>query len=1307
MRDEKMKISDGSNGTGKLRMLAVALVAAAMILSAFLVFGAALSLASTGVTHISNTVQHYSVWTVTTPTVVSNSTIYAGSVVVTNSSLLSVVNGSSVVVNYTVVVEGGATMNMTSSTLIFNSSSSPSDVNVYTGSNLQFYRSLVTHAPNSGGGLDGASYYIYANSTSASAKARISVVSSELTQLSLLDILANATGTLYNTTVYSHTSYSPTGPVYNDTVNLFFNGGSGSLGDSSLYDTFVAAQHAPGLQISANRFVETENSNSSLKGNYVISVMDSNGISVAQNSLTGIAGEGIILFLVNDSYLSRNSLSSGFAGIGVVQSNHNLIEDNRIVDSGIYGLVLLESYGNSLYSNTMRNESFNFGNYWTYGMDPLYLYNTVASNNTVNGLNVYYIVNGSSMAFSNAGYITFVNSRNMTVTGANLTSNIVTGTIYNSSGISVSSVSNASMEAISGLDIVNSTDVALSNSDFSNFITEFASNEPAIGVYNVNGFSLTDSTVNNITSSHNDYAVDAFNTTSFTIGYSNLSNDYYGALSFSSNFSGLTITHSKMTGNYYGGVGYNGITYATDVSLIDSNFSNDYYGGVGYGGLTGQGSIAYTNNLKIVDSLFANDFAGGIGYQSIAYTNNTYILNSTFTNDYLGGIGYASANFAFYYSSNVTIMGSNLSSDYYGGIGYYPDEHTSNLRIIDSTLTNDTYGGFGNIGLFAVSGLAIMNSNLSNDLYGGIGYYGISGSNNITIWNSTLSNDYYGGIGYYGLSSSSNILIAHSTFNNDTYGGDGASGMNQLANIHIIDDKFTNSYAGLNSITSSAGVVIQGSVFSNDEYGLGSLANDGNVVIDNSTFSHNIRSGIGSITDSSNVVIMSSVLSHNNKGISDVYSSDLIVVKSNVSNDYGGGIYVGSYSYVSVQSSVLDADYFGPLDISSNAYVAVNNSVMTGNEQGISIGSNSFLLIENSTVNGLLYTLSMSGSTVIVYNSTVNTNNTQFSGNLFLEAQMARVQVLDAAGNPLSGIYVNVYSAGQNVYSGFTGKDGYTPYFFAYTYEMSYTYTGVPLTTVVPQNTGPYTFSSAYDFYVSSPMTTLVVNATSGVSRPTAPNDVSATAGNGYILVKWLAPSSSGSSPITGYNVTLTWSGGSMTTQVSANTLDVNFTGLTNGVTYTVTVTAESSLGTGPASSPVTATPTQPLALPGATDLSQARLTGTSQATLTWSAVSGATEYEVLMGTSPSQMAVIATVNSTSYTVTGLSPGTTYYFSIRAVNSAGAGQQSNVQSVSTATSSAQQFADYAPGISLIIIAIAAIAALAVGVYVTRERKKKL
>ena len=82
-----MKISDGSNGTGKLRMLAVALVAAAMILSAFLVFGAALSLASTGVTHISNTVQHYSVWTVTTPTVVSNSTIYAGSVVVTNSSL--------------------------------------------------------------------------------------------------------------------------------------------------------------------------------------------------------------------------------------------------------------------------------------------------------------------------------------------------------------------------------------------------------------------------------------------------------------------------------------------------------------------------------------------------------------------------------------------------------------------------------------------------------------------------------------------------------------------------------------------------------------------------------------------------------------------------------------------------------------------------------------------------------------------------------------------------------------------------------------------------------------------------------------------------------------------------------------------------------------------------------------------------------------------------------------------------------------------------------------------------------------------
>jgi hypothetical protein len=87
-------------------------------------------------------------------------------------------------------------------------------------------------------------------------------------------------------------------------------------------------------------------------------------------------------------------------------------------------------------------------------------------------------------------------------------------------------------------------------------------------------------------------------------------------------------------------------------------------------------------------------------------------------------------------------------------------------------------------------------------------------------------------------------------------------------------------------------------------------------------------------------------------------------------------------------------------------------------------------------------------------------------------------------------------------------------------------------------------------------------------------------------------------------------------------------------------------------------------------------------------------------------MSVIATVNSTTYKVTGLNPGSTYYFSIRAVNSAGAGQTSNVMSLSTQTSSAQVFADYAPGIALIIIAIAAIGAVGAGAYVFLQRRKK-
>ena len=89
-----------------------------------------------------------------------------------------------------------------------------------------------------------------------------------------------------------------------------------------------------------------------------------------------------------------------------------------------------------------------------------------------------------------------------------------------------------------------------------------------------------------------------------------------------------------------------------------------------------------------------------------------------------------------------------------------------------------------------------------------------------------------------------------------------------------------------------------------------------------------------------------------------------------------------------------------------------------------------------------------------------------------------------------------------------------------------------------------------------------------GQSLPGAPTGVIAVAGNGQATVLFSAPASDGGSPITSYTVAA--SPGGATVTGSGSPLVV--TGLTNGTTYSFTVRATSSQGTGPASAPSSGT---------------------------------------------------------------------------------------------------------------------------------------
>ena len=173
------------------------------------------------------------------------------------------------------------------------------------------------------------------------------------------------------------------------------------------------------------------------------------------------------------------------------------------------------------------------------------------------------------------------------------------------------------------------------------------------------------------------------------------------------------------------------------------------------------------------------------------------------------------------------------------------------------------------------------------------------------------------------------------------------------------------------------------------------------------------------------------------------------------------------------------------------------------------------------------------------------------------------------------------------------------------------------------------------------------VSATPKSPAPAIPTGLSATAGNQQVALLWSA-----SSGATSYHVKRSTTSGGPYTQVSAPT-GTNFTdtGLTNGTTYFYVVSGVNASGESANSTQVSATPQSPTpAVP--TGLSAAA--GIQQATLTWTASSGATSYHVKRSTTNGgPYTQVSAPASNSFTDTGLTAGTAYFYVVSAVNASG------------------------------------------------------
>ena len=190
-----------------------------------------------------------------------------------------------------------------------------------------------------------------------------------------------------------------------------------------------------------------------------------------------------------------------------------------------------------------------------------------------------------------------------------------------------------------------------------------------------------------------------------------------------------------------------------------------------------------------------------------------------------------------------------------------------------------------------------------------------------------------------------------------------------------------------------------------------------------------------------------------------------------------------------------------------------------------------------------------------------------------------------------------------------------------------------------------------------------------GGSAPPTPTGLTASAANAQVNLSWSA-----SSGATAYYVKRSTTTGGPYTQVATPTAtNYGDNAVTNGTTYYYVVSAYNSYGQSANSSEVSATPVAPPPPnnPPSAPTGLQATPGNAQVSLSWTTSSGATSYHVKRSTTNgSGYAQVGAPTSASFVDTGLANGTTYYYVVSALNSAGESANSSQASATPAANSA-------------------------------------
>ena len=356
-------------------------------------------------------------------------------------------------------------------------------------------------------------------------------------------------------------------------------------------------------------------------------------------------------------------------------------------------------------------------------------------------------------------------------------------------------------------------------------------------------------------------------------------------------------------------------------------------------------------------------------------------------------------------------------------------------------------------------------------------------------------------------------------------------------------------------------------------------------------------------------------------------------------------------------------------------------SATSGNAQVLltwtaSTGATSYH-VKRATVSGGPYT-QIAAPTATIFTDTGLTNGTKY---FYVVSAVNSVgesaNSAEANATPTAPVTVPVAPSGLTATAGnaqvslaWNAATGATSY-----HVKRATVSGGPYTQIAAPTTASFTDTGLTNgtkyFYVVSALNSAGESANSAeanatpvapVTIPAVPSGLVATAGNAQVSLAWSATSGA-----TSYHVKRATVSGGPYTQISApTTASFTDTGLTNGTKYFYVVSAVNSAGESANSAEVNATPSAPVTAPSA-PTGLLATAGNTQIVLSWTASAGATSYNVKRGTvNGGPYTTIASPSAANYTDAGLTNGTTYYYVVSAVNSAGESANSGQASATPA-----------------------------------------